>query len=165
MHHNQRENSIQQDRTGEYPSIQASLGNKSLGFLYSKADESGKTVPTAEVVEVNGKIQIVPIAVVYNRQVSITPRRGFQRNFTLQIGSQRTYVTTDELEAITTLLARNDSDVDINHAVKEAKRRVPDYPWTLNTASEAVWALGESLSGVKAANKDLHKMLAELRGK
>lgn len=49
---------------------------------------------------------------------------------------------------------------DISHAVREAKRRDPEYPWQLGTASEAVWALGESLLGTQAANDDLHKALA-----
>lgn len=40
---------------------------------------------------------------------------------------------------------------DISHAVVEAKRRCPDYPWQLNTASESVWALGESWLGASAA--------------
>lgn len=40
---------------------------------------------------------------------------------------------------------------DRDHALKEAKRRMPDYPWSQNTASEVVWALGEGYLGVSAA--------------
>lgn len=50
---------------------------------------------------------------------------------------------------------------DIDHAVKEAKNRVPDYPFDQNTASEAVWALGESLLGVEQANRELHTIHAK----
>lgn len=53
-------------------------------------------------------------------------------------------------------------EADIANAVREAKRRDPDYPFTEDTASEAVWALGESLRGTEAANKDCHDRLAEL---
>jgi hypothetical protein len=49
---------------------------------------------------------------------------------------------------------RDELKRDIDHAVAEAKRRVPDYPWDQNTASECVWALGESLLGVTAANDE-----------
>ena len=51
---------------------------------------------------------------------------------------------------------------DVEYAMKEAKLREPDYPWSLNTATEAVWALGESMLGVMAANKDCHEKIAEL---
>lgn len=54
---------------------------------------------------------------------------------------------------------------DVTHAVRCAKEYQPEYPWTQDTASEAVWALGEGLRGVGLANDDLHKELARLRQK
>ena len=48
---------------------------------------------------------------------------------------------------------------DAEFALAEAKNYCPDYPWTQNTATEAVWALGQSLLGVEAANNDLWKEL------
>lgn len=59
---------------------------------------------------------------------------------------------------------------DLKHALQEAKRRQPDYPFTQNTASEAVWALGEALLGTESALEDWigclyrsHQMLADIR--
>lgn len=52
---------------------------------------------------------------------------------------------------------------DIDHAVKCAKEYRPDYPWQLNTASEAVWALGQSATGIEKANDDLHKIINKLK--
>lgn len=52
---------------------------------------------------------------------------------------------------------------DITHAVKEAKKRDPDYPWTQETASEAVWALGEGKLGIEAACDDWQKQLTAER--
>lgn len=67
-----------------------------------------------------------------------------------------------EVERCSQALAERDQLRDsTDHAVAEAKRRVPDYPWTLNTASEAVWALGESLRAAKADNAEL-RVLAGL---
>lgn len=40
---------------------------------------------------------------------------------------------------------------DIDNAVRCAKKYQPDYPWKLNTASEAVWACGEAFNGVSKA--------------
>jgi hypothetical protein len=59
---------------------------------------------------------------------------------------------------LTADLAAKDAEIaelrdDIEHAVCEAKRREPEYPWDQNTASEAVWALGESLLGTESALK------------
>ncbi len=51
---------------------------------------------------------------------------------------------------------------DIAHAVAEAKKYQPDYPWKDNTASEAVWALGQAYLGVKAACADLHAEIARM---
>lgn len=53
-------------------------------------------------------------------------------------------------------------EADIAHSVKEAKRREPEYPWQLNTASEAVWALGESLLGTRAALQEWRDRVAVL---
>jgi hypothetical protein len=66
-------------------------------------------------------------------------------------------------------MSTNDQEViralrsDIQHAQAEAKRREPDYPWSLGTAAEAVWVLGESLAGTRAANTDLHAELSRLK--
>lgn len=49
---------------------------------------------------------------------------------------------------------------DIENAVKCAKEYCPDYPWTANTASEAVWATGESLRGTEAAIASWEQELA-----
>jgi regulator of replication initiation timing len=54
---------------------------------------------------------------------------------------------------------RDDIKSNVENAVRCAKEYCPDYPWTLNTASEAVWATGESYKGVSAACDDLHKDL------
>lgn len=52
---------------------------------------------------------------------------------------------------------------DVDHAVREAKRRVPDYPWEgVATASEAVWAIGSSLEGTDAALGDWRKLCEQL---
>lgn len=51
-----------------------------------------------------------------------------------------------------------ESRADVDHASAEAKRRQPDFPFTQGTASEAVWALGESLLGTEAANKDWQEL-------
>ena len=51
---------------------------------------------------------------------------------------------------------------DISHAVANAKKYAPDYPWTLNTASEAVWALGEGRNGVIQACDDWAARVAAL---
>jgi hypothetical protein len=51
---------------------------------------------------------------------------------------------------------------DVTHAVSEAKRREPDYPWERDTASEAVWVLGSSLEGTDLANQDCHAEIARL---
>lgn len=71
---------------------------------------------------------------------------------------------------ISQLEAENaDLKADISHAMKEAKRRVPDYPFSQNTASECVWALGQSLLGINAALEewigqvyDRHELLREV---
>lgn len=53
---------------------------------------------------------------------------------------------------------------DIEHAVAEAKKYQPDYPYTQNTASEAVWALGTSLEGTsRAINEDWLPLVKELK--
>jgi hypothetical protein len=54
---------------------------------------------------------------------------------------------------------RDDIKSNVENAVRCAKEYCPNYPWTLNTASEAVWATGESYKGVSAARDDLHKDL------
>jgi hypothetical protein len=76
-------------------------------------------------------------------------------------------IVTLMAEAIDTAYAehrerKDELQRDVNHAVSEAKRRVPDYPWDQNTASEAVWALGESLLGVSAACDDWRKRCERL---
>ncbi len=43
------------------------------------------------------------------------------------------------------------AEADISHAVAEAKKYSPDYPWARDTASEAVWALGTGMQGVSQA--------------
>ena len=49
---------------------------------------------------------------------------------------------------------------DIQNAVKYAKECETDYPWTESpTASEVCWALTSAITGVNAANKDLHAVL------
>lgn len=57
---------------------------------------------------------------------------------------------------------RDELKRDVTHAVKEAKRREPDYPWELDTASECVLALGEGLAGTRAACGDWHKRCEKL---
>jgi hypothetical protein len=54
---------------------------------------------------------------------------------------------------------RDELKSNVENAVRCAKGYCPNYPWTLNTASEAVWATGESYKGVSAACDDLHKDL------
>jgi hypothetical protein len=58
---------------------------------------------------------------------------------------------------------RDELKSNVENAVRCAKEYCPNYPWTLNTASEAVWATGESYRGVSAACNDLHKDLDTLR--
>lgn len=70
-----------------------------------------------------------------------------------------TLIKTAKLDELKQQLA--DSQRDKEHALNEAKRRCPDYPWSQNTMAEVVWALGESYSGAKAACEDLHKQLAD----
>ncbi len=63
-------------------------------------------------------------------------------------------IETDS-ERITRLERENEAlRHDIANAVRCAKQYCPDYPWTLHTASEAVWACGEALVGTKAAIGD-----------
>ncbi len=52
----------------------------------------------------------------------------------------------------------------IAFALKEAKERLPDYPWGNPgpVPAQIVWALGESYRGVLEANKDLHERIREL---
>lgn len=50
---------------------------------------------------------------------------------------------------------------DIAHAVNEAMKYQPDYPWERHTASEAVWACGSAFRGVSEANAELQKQLAD----
>lgn len=45
---------------------------------------------------------------------------------------------------------------DTDHALSQAKARVPDYPWMHNDAKEAVWAVGSSLKVAGLANDELH---------
>lgn len=52
---------------------------------------------------------------------------------------------------------RDGLKADIENAVKCAKEYAPDYPWSDNTASECVWALGEGLRGLEKANDDMHR--------
>lgn len=52
---------------------------------------------------------------------------------------------------------------DIEHAVKQAKEYVADYPLEINSASEAVWALGQGYKGRGLACDDLHKTIDSLR--
>jgi hypothetical protein len=48
-----------------------------------------------------------------------------------------------------------EAEADIANAVKFAKEYDPEYPWELsNTASEAVWALGEGGIGAERARQD-----------
>lgn len=73
---------------------------------------------------------------------------------------------------ITNLKKENeDLKSDIAHALTEAKKYDPDYPWSLGTASEISWALGQSSLGVRAANdswrqytKKLEETIHELIG-
>lgn len=73
---------------------------------------------------------------------------------------------------ITRLKKENDElKSDIAHALAEAKKYEPDYPWSLGTASEISWALGQSSLGVLAANdswqqyaKKLEETIHELIG-
>lgn len=54
---------------------------------------------------------------------------------------------------------------DLDHATAEAKGYVPDYPWPIELpppASELVWALGQSIVGLWAANADLHERISQL---
>ncbi len=51
---------------------------------------------------------------------------------------------------------------DIDNAIKCAKEYDSDYPYTLKTASEAVWALGQGYKGILMANEVLHKTIKEL---
>jgi hypothetical protein len=58
---------------------------------------------------------------------------------------------------------------DLAHALAEAKRRQPDYPFSQNTATEIVWALGEAYLGVESAIEqwighlhDRHELLREI---
>ncbi len=77
------------------------------------------------------------------------------------------HVTTllDDLERVTR--ERDELRSNVDNAVKCAKEYVPDYPWTLNTASEAVWACGEAYSGVDKAcdawSRDHATLTAKLR--
>lgn len=64
----------------------------------------------------------------------------------------------------------SEREADHARALAEAKRRCPDYPWSQNTMSEVVWALGESLLGVQAAcdgwrkrDAERERLLAECR--
>ena len=54
-------------------------------------------------------------------------------------------------------------EAEIQHAIREAKSYEPDYPWTQNTITEAVRALGSSLQGTSQANADLHAENKRLR--
>ena len=49
------------------------------------------------------------------------------------------------------------AEKDVAHAIREAKKYSPSYPWQLNTASEAVWALGQGALGIDAACGDWRK--------
>ena len=54
---------------------------------------------------------------------------------------------------------------DIANALEQAKEALPDYPWDTqddNKASQVAWALTSALSGVAAANYDLHKQLERI---
>lgn len=85
------------------------------------------------------------------------------------IGSTTTYSLTELTDAIPIPMPEQlqadakrlaELERDHAHALAETKRRVPDYPFTQNTMSECVWALGESLIGTEAALRDwqeLHK--------
>jgi hypothetical protein len=77
---------------------------------------------------------------------------------------QRTLMTSwidaDRIRELERRVAELESD--IANAVKYAKLYEPDYPWETSTASEVSWALGSSLQGVAAANKDLHRVLQRL---
>jgi hypothetical protein len=55
-----------------------------------------------------------------------------------------------------------EKEKDINNAVREAKKYQPDYPWTYNTASEAVWACGTAYIGLNQTCEDLEKQIAAL---
>jgi len=73
----------------------------------------------------------------------------------------RLTVERDELKAA---LAKKCEDYEqLTADIRERARELcPDYPWTLNTPHEDLWALTESLRGVSAANDDVHKMLSEV---
>lgn len=58
------------------------------------------------------------------------------------LNEEQVFETVDAHLAICEKHPMRRLEADIKHAVAEAKRRVPDYPWQQNTAAEAVWALG-----------------------
>lgn len=79
--------------------------------------------------------------------------QGFRTNQQKTIEALRAKLEAAEKELALQRYRCEVAERDVAHAHSEAKRRCPDYPWMLKTASEAVWALGESLLGVEAANK------------
>jgi hypothetical protein len=69
------------------------------------------------------------------------------------------WIDTDNVEDWTSNEdARNARNMreDIDHALSQAKERLPDYPWSQNTMSEVVWALAGAHEGVSLANDELH---------